>query len=56
MTKEQYLDLNVKIQKSLILDFDLNSAQESAVEDWKIDIEREAVEKDATNTEDAYFG
>ena len=56
MTKEQYLDLNVKIQKSLILDFDLHSAQESAVEDWKIDIEREAVEKDATNTEDAYFG
>ena len=40
----------------MILDFDLNSAQESAVEDWKIDIEREAIEKDATNTEDAYFG
>jgi len=29
----------------LILDFDFESAQESAVEDWKIDIERELIEK-----------
>lgn len=26
LTKKQYLDLNVRIQKSLILDFDLQSA------------------------------
>ena len=35
------MDLNVRIQKSLILDFDLSSAEDSAQEDWKIDIERE---------------
>jgi len=29
----------------LILDFDPASAQESAIEDWKIDIERELLEK-----------
>jgi len=29
----------------LILDFDFESANESAVEDWKIDIERELIEK-----------
>jgi len=45
LNKKQYLDLNVRIQKSLILDFDLASAQESAIEDWKIDIEREQIEK-----------
>jgi hypothetical protein len=32
----------MRIQKSLILDFDEQSAQESALEDWKIDIERES--------------
>jgi len=42
LTKKQYLDLNMRIQKSLILDFDEQSAQESALEDWKIDIERES--------------
>jgi hypothetical protein len=31
----------MRIQKSLILDFDMQSAQDSAFEDWKIDIERE---------------
>lgn len=31
----------MRIQKSLILDFDYESAYESALEDWKIDIERE---------------
>lgn len=41
----QYLDLNVRIQKSLILDFDLASAQQSAKEDWKIDRERERIER-----------
>ena len=35
----------MRIQKSLILDFDLQSAQDSAFEDWKIDIEREQHEK-----------
>ena len=29
----------------MILDFDFESAQESAIEDWKIDIERELIEK-----------
>ena len=41
LTKDQYIDLNVKIQKSLILDFDEESARESAEQDWKIDMERE---------------
>ena len=45
LTKEQYVDLNVKIQKSLILDFDEASARESAEQDWKIDMEREQQEK-----------
>ena len=47
LTKKQYLELNVRIQKSLILDFDLQSAQDSALEDWKIDIERETNERKA---------
>ena len=34
----------MRIQKSLILDFDLASAQASATEDWKIDREREKIE------------
>lgn len=41
LSKHQYIDLNVKIQKSLILDFDEASARESAEQDWKIDLERE---------------
>lgn len=45
LSKEQYIDLNVKIQKSLILDFDEASAVESAEQDWKIDLEREQQEK-----------
>ena len=45
LSKDQYIDLNVKIQKSLILDFDENSARESAEQDWKIDLEREQQEK-----------
>ena len=44
LDERQYLDLNVRIQKSLILDFDLASAQASAAEDWKIDREREKIE------------
>lgn len=39
------MELNMRIQKSLILDFDFQSAQESAIEDWKIDIERESFDK-----------
>ena len=35
----------MRIQKSLILDFDLQSAQDSAFEEWKIVIERELHEK-----------
>ena len=45
LTKDQYVDLNIKIQKSLILDFDEESARESAEQDWKIDMEREQQEK-----------
>ena len=52
LTKKQYIDLNIRIQKSLILDFDLQSAQESALEDWKIDIERENFEKKNSKAED----
>ena len=37
--------MNVKIQKSLILDFDEGSARESAEQDWKIDLEREQQER-----------
>ena len=48
LSKEQYIDLNVKIQKSLILDFDEASATESALQDWKIDLEREQQEKKQT--------
>ena len=39
------MDINVRIQKSLILDFDFESAKQSAKEDWKIDVERESIEK-----------
>lgn len=39
------MDLNVRIQKSLILDFDYESAKQSALEDWKIDMERELIDK-----------
>eukprot|EP00347_Sterkiella_histriomuscorum_P022188 403331364 len=49
LTKTQYLELNMRIQKSLILDFDFESARESAVEDWKIDIERESFDKKQCN-------
>jgi hypothetical protein len=45
LSRHQYIELNIRIQKSLILDFDFESANESAVEDWKIDIERELIEK-----------
>lgn len=45
LSKRQYLDLNIRIQKSLILDFELPSAHQSAQEDWKIDIERESFDK-----------
>ena len=41
------MELNVRIQKSLILDFDLESAQDSTLEDWRIDIERETNERKA---------
>ena len=49
LSKHQYIDLNVKIQKSLILDFDEASARESAEQDWKIDLEREQQEKKQAN-------
>ena len=39
------MELNVRIQKSLILDFDLASSKQSALEDWKIDVEREMIDK-----------
>ena len=53
LTKQQYIDLNVRIQKSLILDFDEVSARESALEDWKIDVEREEVDKGVPIEEEA---
>ena len=46
MSRKQYIDLNIRIQKSLILDFDLDSARESAEQDWKIDLEREQSKTD----------
>lgn len=46
LTRDQYVDLNMRIQKSLILDFDENSARQSAEQDWKIDLERENADKD----------
>lgn len=45
LSRDQYMEINVRIQKSLILDFDLESAKQSAREDWKIDVERESIEK-----------
>lgn len=49
LNRQQYMEVNVRIQKSLILDFDLESAQQSAKEDWKIDVEREKMEKKEMN-------
>lgn len=49
LTMNQYRDLNVRIQKSLILDFNLEAASASALEDWKIDIEREKFDKEFEN-------
>ena len=46
LTMDQYSELNVRIQKSLILDFDHEAAVASAYEDWKIDIEREKFDKE----------
>ena len=46
LTMEQYSELNIRIQKSLILDFDFDAASISAFEDWKIDIEREKFDKE----------
>jgi hypothetical protein len=46
LTMHQYSDLNIRIQKSLILDFDYDAAANSAFEDWKIDIEREKFDKE----------
>ena len=46
MSHKQYIDLNLRIQKSLILDFDHESARESAEQDWKIDLERENAKND----------
>lgn len=46
LTMQQYSDLNIRIQKSLILDFDQEAALASAYEDWKIDVEREKYDKE----------
>jgi hypothetical protein len=35
----------MRIQKSLILDFDEESARESAEQDWRIDVQRELSEQ-----------
>jgi hypothetical protein len=42
--------LNVAIQKSLILHFDPVQAKQSAEEDWKIDLEREAAKANQGDT------
>ena len=39
ITKEQYLDLNIRLQKALNLDFDYENACISALDDWEIDAE-----------------
>ncbi len=49
LSRKQYIDLNVRIQKSLILDFDFDSAKESAEQDWKIDLEREQTKSNKTD-------
>jgi len=41
--------LNVRIQKSLILDFNERSARESAEQDWRIDLDRETTNKSGLN-------
>ena len=38
--------LNVRVQKSLIIDFDFEAAQKSALEDWKIDFERQRQDRE----------
>jgi len=48
---KQYIDLNLRIQKSLIIDYDQNTALQSAFEDWKIDIERDRVDKNISQDE-----
>lgn len=40
-TYDQYLQLNLRLQKSLISDFDIESATQSAIDDWKTDLARE---------------
>ena len=44
--KRDYLRLNVRVQKSLIIDFDFEAAQKSALEDWKIDFERQRQDRE----------
>ena len=51
LSRKQYIELNVRIQKSLILDFDLDSAKESAEQDWKIDLEREKAKTTSNKAE-----
>lgn len=51
LSRKQYIELNVRIQKSLILDFDLDSAKESAEQDWKIDLEREKAKSTSNKAE-----
>lgn len=41
LTYEQYLQLNLRLQKSLIADFDSATATQSALDDWRIDLARE---------------
>jgi len=40
----------MRIQKSLIIEFDKQSAKDSALEDWKIDMEREKLDKSNTHS------
>jgi hypothetical protein len=39
----------MRIQKSLIIEFDKESAKDSALEDWKIDMERERIDAAGPN-------
>ena len=43
LTKDAYVELNVKIQKAMVSDFDEEEARHDAVVDWNTDIAKFAV-------------
>ena len=52
---DQYLQLNLRLQKSLIGDFDIQSATQSALDDWKIDLAREKEVSQLSNCRYNFF-